>query len=177
MNNPRDDALTEAFEMLARGETEALETVWAQCSRELHSYAFALCGSQDEAYDALGEVMVKLAGGGRKLRRVRKPTGYLFAMVRNAAISRAKRDRRQERVAAEQVGNPGQEPAHAVAVRQAVLDLPQDQREAVALHVWGGLTFQEIGRVTGVSMNTAAGRYRYALPKLRAALGEQSDEG
>jgi|APCry1669189000_1035189.scaffolds.fasta_scaffold107670_2 DNA-directed RNA polymerase specialized sigma24 family protein len=37
----------------------------------------------------------------------------------------------------------------------------------------GGLTFAEIAVVIGTSINTAAGRYRYALEKIRAALANQ----
>ena len=46
-----------------------------------------------------------------------------------------------------------------------------DQREVIALKVDGGLTFAEVAACLGVSPNTAASRYRYALEKLRAALG------
>ena len=43
----------------------------------------------------------------------------------------------------------------------------------VALKIDGGLTFAEIAAVIGISANTAASRYRYALEKLRAALAEE----
>jgi RNA polymerase sigma-70 factor (ECF subfamily) len=48
-------------------------------------------------------------------------------------------------------------------------DLPPDQREVLHLHVYEGLTFQEIGDLAGLSINTIASRYRYALEKLREA--------
>jgi RNA polymerase sigma-70 factor (ECF subfamily) len=51
--------------------------------------------------------------------------------------------------------------------------LPEAQREVVALKIDGGLTFAQIAKVTNVSLNTAAGRYRYAMEKLRAALAEE----
>ena len=41
----------------------------------------------------------------------------------------------------------------------------------IALKIDGGLTFAEVAALLGVSANTAASRYRYALEKLRAALG------
>lgn len=40
------------------------------------------------------------------------------------------------------------------------------------LKVWAGLTFAEIGNITGVSLNTAASRYRYAMERLRPSLQE-----
>jgi RNA polymerase sigma-70 factor (ECF subfamily) len=59
------------------------------------------------------------------------------------------------------------------AVREAVMGLPVEQREVVVLHVWGGLTFEEVGRTVGVPTNTAASRYRYALEKLRTAMSDE----
>jgi RNA polymerase sigma-70 factor (ECF subfamily) len=49
--------------------------------------------------------------------------------------------------------------------------LPREQREVVALKIDGELTFAQISQATGLSINTVASRYRYALEKLRASLG------
>jgi RNA polymerase sigma-70 factor (ECF subfamily) len=55
---------------------------------------------------------------------------------------------------------------------QAVAGLPEHLREVLTLRIWGGLSFPEIGKVTGVSENTAASRHRYALEQLRETLGK-----
>ena len=54
--------------------------------------------------------------------------------------------------------------------------LPQDQREVIVLKIWHEHTFEEIGELLEISPNTAAGRYRYGLQKLRAFLKGQSYE-
>jgi RNA polymerase sigma-70 factor (ECF subfamily) len=51
-----------------------------------------------------------------------------------------------------------------------VAALPVAQREVVVLHVWGGFTFREIARITGVSLFTAASRFRLATKRLRDTL-------
>jgi DNA-directed RNA polymerase specialized sigma24 family protein len=48
--------------------------------------------------------------------------------------------------------------------------LPQDQREVIVLKIWHQHTFEEIGKLIDISPNTAAGRYRYGLQKLKARL-------
>src|SRR5206468_840027 len=48
--------------------------------------------------------------------------------------------------------------------------LPRDQREAIVLKIWHELTFEEISELLDISPNTAAGRYRYGLQKLKACL-------
>jgi RNA polymerase sigma-70 factor (ECF subfamily) len=52
----------------------------------------------------------------------------------------------------------------------AIRELPPEQREIVYLHVFEGLTFQEIATGLEASINTVAARYRYALGKLRQIL-------
>ncbi len=48
--------------------------------------------------------------------------------------------------------------------------LPQEQREVVVLKIWHEHTFEQIADLLGISANTIAGRYRYALQKLRKSL-------
>jgi DNA-directed RNA polymerase specialized sigma24 family protein len=61
-------------------------------------------------------------------------------------------------------------PSANESLAHALASLPPEQREAVGLEIDGGLTFAEIGAVAGISPNTAASRYRYALEKLRILL-------
>ncbi len=52
-------------------------------------------------------------------------------------------------------------------VRKLVTYLPDEQREVVEMRVYQDLSFKEISEMTGVSINTALGRMRYALINLR----------
>ena len=52
----------------------------------------------------------------------------------------------------------------------ALAELPYEQREVIVLHLQGGMTFREIAREQGASINTAVSRYRYGLDKLRSLL-------
>lgn len=52
-------------------------------------------------------------------------------------------------------------------VRDLVEELPDDQRQVVVMRHYLGLSFKEIADQTGVSINTALGRMRYALINLR----------
>lgn len=65
--------------------------------------------------------------------------------------------------------SPDETPAERAAMR-CLTELPVEQREAIVLKVWHGCTFEEIGGLLEISPNTAAGRYRYGLQKIRARL-------
>jgi RNA polymerase sigma-70 factor (ECF subfamily) len=58
-------------------------------------------------------------------------------------------------------------------IRQLIELLPEEQREVVVLRIYGDLSFKEIAAATGVSINTALGRMRYALLNLRKTIREQ----
>jgi len=57
----------------------------------------------------------------------------------------------------------------------AMEQLPFEQREVVALHIYGALTFKAIGFQQGVSPDTVKSRYRYGLEKLRLILNSEEN--
>lgn len=52
-------------------------------------------------------------------------------------------------------------------VRQLIQQLPEEQKEVLILRHYANLSFKEIAEITGVSINTALGRMRYALTNMR----------
>ena len=61
----------------------------------------------------------------------------------------------------------------AEEVRGLVDLLPEEQREVVRMRYYANLSFKEIAEQTGVSINTALGRMRYALINLRRLIKEK----
>ena len=59
------------------------------------------------------------------------------------------------------------------SVRKLVEELPEEQREVVVLRIYADLSFKEISDLTGVSINTALGRMRYALINLRKMITDK----
>lgn len=59
-------------------------------------------------------------------------------------------------------------------VRRMVELLPDEQREVVMMRYYSGLSFKEIAEQTGVNINTALGRMRYALINLRKMIKEKN---
>jgi RNA polymerase sigma-70 factor (ECF subfamily) len=52
-------------------------------------------------------------------------------------------------------------------VRELVKELPKEQKEVLVMRMYKDMSFKEISENTGVSINTALGRMRYALINLR----------
>lgn len=55
-------------------------------------------------------------------------------------------------------------------VREMITKLPDEQREVLIMRIYAELSFKEIAEITGVSINTALGRMRYALIHLRGIM-------
>ena len=59
-------------------------------------------------------------------------------------------------------------------VKRAVQYLPDEQREVLEMRIFQGISFKDISELTGVSINTALGRMRYALINLRKIIKERN---
>jgi len=131
----------------------------------LLGYACALLGVRTSAEDVLHSVFLKLL---EDEAPISDPVPYIYRALRNMALNVV---RNETRFIALDSGSAWFEPINlmseiALAVQEALLALPGDQREIVVLHVWCGMTFGEIAALIQIPSNTAASRYRYALSKL-----------
>ena len=52
-------------------------------------------------------------------------------------------------------------------LQKIILELPEDQKEVLLMRFYRDMSFKEISNLTGVSINTALGRMRYAIINLR----------
>jgi RNA polymerase sigma-70 factor (ECF subfamily) len=141
-----------------------------------HAAALVLYARQwcDAPEDVVQEAFVKLAAQRPPPLRV---VPWLYRVVRNAAISAGRSARRRRRREAEAAARVPEwfvpsEPARldTEAATAALRALPPEQRETIVAHLWGGLTFEQIGELTGVSSSTAHRRYQEALEALRVKL-------
>lgn len=55
-------------------------------------------------------------------------------------------------------------------LQKLIQELPEDQKQVLIMRMYQDLSFKEISEQTGVSINTALGRMRYALLNLRKVI-------
>ena len=142
--------------------------VYAESGPRLYRYALMILADRLDAEDVLQQVFAAVLSM-RTLPAIEEAGAYFRTAVRNAAYSLL-RKRRTARAAAALILEPvmpGCSPTEQVALEQALSSLPPEQREVVHLHVYEGMTFQEVADSTGESINTITARYRYALDKMR----------
>jgi RNA polymerase sigma-70 factor (ECF subfamily) len=161
----------------------AFLTIYERYKRDVLTLAAALLGHRDGAEDVLQDVFVSLAQGLPRRQPPENLKGYLLTSAANRVRDRFRRSKREARHLEEAVcpdpSNDGS-PATLVAesdraqfLWRSVLSLPDEQRDVVALKIYGGLTFKEVAERTGTSINTVQSRHRYTLEKLRQMLRQE----
>ena len=146
------------------------EALYHAKASELLLYGRALGLSHGEAEDVLQETFLALM---RRRQPPALPAHYCLRAFRNRALNyrRGLWRRLARECEAQAWFEPasGQSPPEREAMRR-LAGLPCEQREVIVLKIWHDYTFEEIGALLEVSPNTAAGRYRYGLQKLRQHL-------
>jgi RNA polymerase sigma-70 factor (ECF subfamily) len=162
-----------------------LEHLYDQHASALFAFLLNITRNEVDTRDLLQEVFVKLARAPDLLEGVRDERSFLLRLAHNAAIDalrrRQSRTRNHDQFALECTGVFARSPdvdeqSFRCAVHEALGELPPEQRAVVHLKLWEGLTFDAIAEVLGLSLNTAASRYRYGLDKMRERLRPLYDE-
>ena len=161
-----------------------LARIYDTYSQRLYAYLLTLAQDRADARDLLQDLFVKIARTKGCLDGVRDEKAFLFRIAHNLSVDfirRSQSRRRRQQVCAEL--QPSQftpeDPdatEFAESVSRALAELPTEQRAAVHLKLWSGLTFEEMARALDIPPNTAASRYRYGIDTLREALRPIYDE-
>lgn len=172
------------------GSAEAFERIYVKYKDDLLRLAVVLLPDVHAAEDVVHDVFVHLAQERAGIRIAGNLKSFLVVSVVNRARNYRRGEKRLETRAlcrdaescvSAQPGAPDPEPWAILSeelqlLREAMAQLPDEQREAVALHEGAGMTFPEIARLQSVPVNTVQGRCRYGLNKLRSLLNSEGKE-
>jgi RNA polymerase sigma-70 factor (ECF subfamily) len=165
---------------IARRDNGALALLYDRYAAAALALAARVTGDRMEAEDALQNAFVRLWAQAARFDPARGSVAtWLLASVRHAAIDRVRR-RETHRQAAERAaaGVPSRvDPPEEVASKddrhrmsRAVESLPADQREAIELAYFQGLTQSQIAERLGQPLGTVKTRIRLGMNRLRQAL-------
>ncbi len=165
--------------LIAQGDREAFAAFYDRYSKPLYSLAFRVVNNTKDAEDVLQEVFLKIWEKAASFdETIGTPFNWAASMTRNKAIDRLRSKRRHARIFAEAnesavleaisfVADPAFDREQTAQIRTAVKGLPDDQRHAIELAFFGGLTHLEIAGVLEEPPGTIKARIRRGMLRLR----------
>jgi RNA polymerase sigma factor (sigma-70 family) len=166
-----------------QGCRRSLARIYHKYKTDLLLLAVSLLNDPALAEDVVHDVFARFVEGLQGFRLTGSVKGYLLTCVANRSRN-LNRDGRPRLSAdtvppVDSVAEPngpvnrllGNEALQHLA--EAMEQLPYEQREVVALHIYGDLTFKTIGVQQGISVDTIKSRYRYGLKKLKLILNSE----
>ena len=181
-----DAALLSAY---IQGDDKAFETLVKRSKSKVYTTIYLIVKDRYIAEDLMQEAYIKaidVIKSGR-YNEEGKFLPWILRISHNMAIDHFRREKRYPTIvledgskvfnsfdfAEDSVEELQMKADQVENIREMIKKLPDEQREVLVMRHYEDLSFQEIADQTGVSINTALGRMRYALINLRKMLNKQ----
>ena len=182
-----DQELLQAY---SDGNEEAVSILIERHRKRIYDYIRMMVKDADLADDLFQETFIKVLKSLREDRYVDNGrfVAWVMRIAHNQIIDYFRRQKQQNHVSNDDVGydllNNRKFSDKTIEetivmdqinddIRRLVDELPEEQREVVIMRHYNDMSFKEIAEQTGVSINTALGRMRYALINLRKLINEK----
>lgn len=171
------------------GDVESFNQLVVRWERPIYALAYRVIGREEEARDVVQETFLRAFRGIGKFRGQAKFSSWVYRIALNLCRDWIRRERRTPilpapegvdviELAAEQ--GPAESIEDLVArndmsqvVAELMTRLPEEQRTAIILKEYHGMTFQEIADLQGVPLSTVKTRLYQGLTVLRRHLQQQ----
>ena len=175
--------------LYVQGQDEAFDILLQRHKDRLYSYILFIVRNADMADDLFQETLVKCIVTLRNGRYTEngKFSAWLTRIAHNLIIDQFRTEKSENTISNEEVECDFFNNASLCDssleikmvneqtlkdVRRLMNNLPDNQREVVYMRYYQDLSFKEISDITGVSINTALGRMRYAILNMRRMAAE-----
>ena len=182
---PAMRASTEDSALMLRykdGDVAAFEVLYRRHNDALYRYLLRLCRHRHTAEDLYQEVWSRIIRSKHRYRPTAKFTTFLYRVAHNCFIDHLRRNKRHSHESAidpdvtpdlaDQPEVLAEKSLARTRMELALRMLPDEQRDVFLLHEEAGLNLDAIAHVTGVNRETAKGRLRYAVRKLKSAMAD-----
>jgi RNA polymerase sigma-70 factor, ECF subfamily len=167
--------------MGATGSRRGIAPLVEQHYQSLYRYAYRLSGAAADAEDLTQEAFCKAQAQLGSLRDPDRARPWLFSILRNAYLHRARSDRAHKQVSLDAIGDlPGEAPAEMPDIgpeqlQGALNDLPEGFRTPVILFYFEDMSYRDIAEQMDLPIGTVMSRLARAKAHLRERLMPVAD--
>ncbi len=186
-SNSVDGNQAELLRRIAAGDRPALADLYDQMAPVLFSFALHTLANPQDAEEVIQDVFVQVWTKANAFNpRLGLPFHWIMGITRNRCIDRLRSRNRRARIMVETIEGVEMEaevttttPPSALVqedllvIRSAVAELPGDQREAIELAFFTGMSHHEIAESLEEPLGTVKARIRRGMMKLRGTLQTQ----
>ena len=179
-----EESQAQLLRRIAAQDRDALAEFYDQTARPLFSIAYRMLGNSEESEEVIQDVFVQIWTKAPTFdANIGLPFHWVLGILRNRCIDRLRARQRRARVIVEPSEDQELEIVaettstktalaenELVAIRSAVGSLPQEQRQAIEMAFFGGLTHPEIAEALQQPLGTIKARIRRGMLKLRESL-------
>lgn len=172
--------IKECFRSLAEDDVSVFESFFEAYKKRVFGVAFKMLKSPTEAEEIVQEVFLSVWLAKARLGEVNDPEAYLFTITHNAIYTHLKKASRNEQllnaivyhIAQKQNTTEESVAVHETGklIREAIQQLPPQQREVFELSKQEGLSYNEIAERMHISQNTVRNHLFIAVKTIRAFL-------
>lgn len=139
---------------------EALEQLYARYSRSVFRRARHILGDEEAARDATQEVFMRVLRVGGRVPSEPTPTAWLYRVTTNLCLNRLRDRKRQNALLSANPSVAAQAPVgeSRAAIADILGRVPEELQDVAVYFFLDELTYDEIGRLLGVSKRTVSNR-------------------
>lgn len=169
-----------------QGEEYALEILIERHNQRIYSFIFSKVYDREIADDIFQDTFIKVINTLKKgkYNEEGKFLPWVMRIAHNLVIDHFRRNKRMPKFEGNEdfnifsvisdgtlnIENQIIKDQVEFDVRKLMDELPEDQRDVLYMRIYRDMSFKEIAETTGVSINTALGRMRYALINMRKVI-------
>jgi len=179
MINAMSDYDAELMLRAGKGDADAYRELFERNYRRAVNVAYRSTASIDQAEDIAMEAFARIYEARASYKPAARFSTYLFRVLTNLCLNAARKGAciAQEPIGDRDIPDAGSDPAEEVsraqvgrAVREAVVALPANQRMAVVLTRYEGLSYEETAKAMGISVGAVESLLHRAKANLRKTL-------
>ena len=164
--------LDRALRRVAKGHTDALETIYTQTSSAVYAYILSIVKNTEDAEDILQDTYVKVCLNADQYQSQGKPMAWILTIARNLSLMKLRTHKRVADLQDYEWEAIVDESARFNTEDRMVLDaafsgVSEEESQIVVLHAVAGLKHREIADMLDMPLATVLSKYNRALKKMK----------